>query len=151
MYFAFRNHQSVVLFAHVTALTMLSFIFQELKQTMKLILIAMAALAVAGYALFFGYLAYAKASYEFGDPKPLTSAEIDVLEARTEKRLEAGDYGLVEHTYWVDLFAQSFYAYGRANRYDRHPSEESRKALVKVLERTYANIDTVQKATMRNV
>lgn len=51
----------------------------------------------------------------------------------------------------MNLFAQSFYAYGRANRYERHPSEESKKSLVKVLERTYANIDTAQKASMRNV
>ena len=74
-----------------------------------------------------------------------------MLEKRIEKRLEAGDYGMVEHALWVDLFAQSFYAYGRANRYDRHPTEESKSALVKVLERTYANIDSVQKSTMRNV
>ncbi|MFB0965232.1 MAG: hypothetical protein QMC36_06160 [Patescibacteria group bacterium] len=67
-------------------------LFRELKETAKLLLIAIATLAISSYSVFFGYLAYAWASYRIESAEPLTTAEIDVLETNIERRLEAEDY-----------------------------------------------------------
>lgn len=99
------------------------------------------------YGTLAAYVAASRIRYET-DAGNLSSAEIDRLESRLEGRLKAGDYGAFSHATWSDLFAQSFYAYGRANRYDRHPDETKRQALVAELERVLSNIETVQLPVM---
>jgi hypothetical protein len=86
--------------------------------------------------------------YHLDTDDRLTERDLDILESRLERRLSTDDYGLVSHAMWSDLFAQSFYAYGRANRYEQAPTEEKRIALVKELERVYENIVTAQRARM---
>lgn len=73
---------------------------------------------------------------------------MDVLESSLESKLTANDYGLVNHAIWSELFAESFYVYGLANRYDRNPTEVSKAKLVKALENAYRDIDSIQKTNM---
>jgi hypothetical protein len=77
--------------------------------------------------------------------------QIDRLEASLESKLARHEYGMIEHSMWTELFAQSFYAYGRANRYEHAPDEAGRLALVQELDRVYRWIDTEERIKFRAV
>ncbi len=108
----------------------------------------LAGFVILAYSAVFVFFVMAKIRYSL-DSGPISEAEVDRLETRLASRLREGDYGVVRHAVWSDLFAQSFFAYGLANRYDRSPSEARKTALVSELDRILRNIETVQRDRMR--
>lgn len=84
-------------------------------------------------------------------PESFSEADIDRLESRLQDNLSHDRYGLINHSMWTNLFAQSFYIYGRANRYEKSPTEAKKQALVSELERVYRWIDQTERAKFAGV
>lgn len=123
-----------------------------LAESVRLVAYSLLGLVVAtiiGLVLYFS-AALVRGHY-LPSPESFSEADIDRLESNLQDDLSHDRYGLINHSMWTNLFAQTFYVYGRANRYEKSPTEAKKQALVSELERVYRWIDQTERAKFAGV
>ncbi|HRI35572.1 MAG TPA: hypothetical protein PK765_00405 [bacterium] len=123
---------------------------ETLGRPLRITLIGVCCLAFLVYGGMAAFVSIVFVRFQL-DNEPLDTSDADRIEQRIAARLDADDFGVVDHAVWSRLFARVFYAYGRVNRYERHPIETDREALVGILREAYDEIESVHRERMLTV